>query len=318
MRRMNPYLPERFHATLATRWISFIIVFGILSFLSITVKAQEVKVNGGFISDSLKIGEKTGFYLAAHYPSTSNVVFPDSTFRYFPFEWNDKKYFPTKTKDGVSVDSAVYYLSSFEVDRVQFLSLPVFIVQPQDCTAIQSPRDSVLISLQVASIPDSIPVDKLPLKMNTTFERVPYDFNYWILGFVIAAGVFIAIIVWVVYGKKIRRYFVAKKLKRKHLQFLSTYNKFVDVLTQGFSAPTTESALSTWKKYMEELEARPFTKLTTKETFQVIPDETLLRTLSAVDSAVYGNNTSVTDSLNNLRSFADQRFAKKLEEVNHG
>src|SRR6476620_2116997 len=65
--------------------------------------AQEVKVNGGFLSDSLKIGEKTAFYLAAHYPSTQTVVFPDSTFRYFPFEWTDKKYFPTKSKNGTSV-----------------------------------------------------------------------------------------------------------------------------------------------------------------------------------------------------------------------
>jgi hypothetical protein len=282
------------------------------------VDAQEVKVNGGFLSDSLKIGEKTAFFLAAHYPSSETVVFPDSTFRYFPFEWNDKKYFPTISKNGTSIDSAVYYLSSFEVDRVQYLNLPVYIVQPKDCTAIQSLRDSVLIVQQVATIPDSIPVDKLPLKMNTAFETVPYQFNFWILIFVVAGLIIAAVLVWVIYGKKIRRYFITRRLKRKHFQFQTSYNAIVEQLTREFSPPKTESALSTWKKYMEQLESRPFTSLTTRETLQVIPDESLATNLSKIDSAVYGNNTTVMDSLQHLRSFADERFAKKLNEVNHG
>jgi hypothetical protein len=282
------------------------------------VNAQEIKVNGGFLSDSLKIGEKTAFFLAAHYPSSQTVVFPDSTFRYFPFEWSDKKYFPTKSKNGTSIDSAVYYLSSFEVDRVQYLNLPVYIVQPKDCTAIQSLRDSVLIVQQVAAVADSIPVDKLPLKMNTVFEPVPYQFNFWILIFVVAGLVVATVLVWIIYGKKIRRYFIARKLRRKHFQFQTSYNAIVEQLTREFSPPTTESALSTWKKYMEQLESRPFTSLTTRETLQVIPDENLAANLSKIDSAVYGNNTAVMDSLQHLRSFADERFAKKLNEVNDG
>jgi hypothetical protein len=282
------------------------------------VDAQEIKVNGGFLSDSLKIGEKTAFYLAAHYPSAQTVVFPDSTFRYFPFEWSDKKYFPTKSENGTSIDSAVYYLSSFEVDRVQYLNLPVYIVNPKDCTAIQSLRDSVLIAQQVSAIPDSISVDKLPLKMNTTFEAVPYQFNFWILIFVVAGLVIATVLIWIIYGKKIRRYFITRRLKRKHFQFQTSYNAIVEQLTQEFSPPTTESALSTWKKYMEQLESRPFTSLTTHETLQVIPDENLATNLSKIDSAVYGNSTAVVDSLQHLRSFADDRFAKKLSEVNHG
>lgn len=282
------------------------------------VNAQEIKVNGGFLSDSLKIGEKTAFYLAAHYPSAQTVVFPDSTFRYFPFEWSDKKYFPTKSKNGTSIDSAVYYLSSFEVDRVQYLNLPVYIVNPKDCTAIQSLRDSVLIAQQVAAIPDSISVDKLPLKMNTAFEAVPYQLNFWILIFVVAGLVIAAVLIWIIYGKKIRRYFITRRLKRKHFQFQTSYNAIVEQLTREFSPPTTESALSTWKKYMEQLELRPFTSLTTRETLQVIPDENLATNLSQIDSAVYGNSTAVVDSLQHLGSFADERFAKKLSEVNHG
>src|SRR4051812_17618819 len=153
---------------------NFVTVFNIKRCLSLLLvafafhaSAQNIKVNGGFLNDSLKIGQQTAFYLSAHYPSDINILFPDSTFLFAPFEYEKRNYFQTKTTDGVSVDSAVYYFTTFEVDRTQFLNLPVFIVQPQDCTIVQSPRDSVMITQLVAKVPDSLSVDKLPLKMNT-------------------------------------------------------------------------------------------------------------------------------------------------------
>ena len=40
---------------------------------------ENVSARGGFLSDSIKIGEETAFYLAARYPSDRTVLFPDST-----------------------------------------------------------------------------------------------------------------------------------------------------------------------------------------------------------------------------------------------
>src|SRR5687767_4457976 len=110
------------------------------------VAAQDMQVSGGFLSDSLKIGEQTAFYLSARYPSNMTILFPDSTHSFSPFEYQYKEYFLTETKDGVSRDSAVYFLTTFEVDRVQSLQLPVYVVQPSDCTVVQSRADSVLIT----------------------------------------------------------------------------------------------------------------------------------------------------------------------------
>lgn len=284
----------------------------------INVHAQEVKVNGGFLSDSLKIGEQTAFYLAAHYPSELNLLFPDSTFGFNPFEFQKRIYFPTETENGISIDSAVYFLTTFEVDRVQYLNLPVFVVQPQDCTLFESFQDSVLITQLVASVPDSLAIDKLPLKMNTAYQEVDFQFNYWIAIIAVAALIIVAILVWIFFGKKIRAWMTTRKLKRKHYQFLQNYNTNVITLKSGFSSLTTEAALSTWKKYMEQLEARPYTKLTTKETLSATKDEQLAKTLHTVDAAIYGHNTAVVESLEALRGYADQRFSKKLEEVKHG
>lgn len=270
------------------------------------------------MSDSLMIGEQTAFYLSAHYPSNLNVLFPDSTFDFKTFEYQKRNYFATSTEDGVSTDSAVYYFTTFEVDRVQSLGLPVFVVQAQDCTVFQSPRDSVLITQLVAHVPDTVSADKLPLKMNTAYQKVFFQFNFWILLIVVGILIVVGVVVWIFYGKKIRAYFLAKKLRRRHFQFLNSYNAMLAQLQSTFSAITTESALSAWKKYMEQLESRPYTKLTTKETYGLIHDEALANNLRTIDTAIYGHNTSVVGALESLKIFADQQFAKKMTEVKHG
>jgi hypothetical protein len=296
---------------------SKIFFFVLMSFVVVS-QAQDIRVNGGFLADSLQIGEQTAFYLAAHYPSDLNLLFPDSTADINPFELQKRVYFPTRTTNGISEDSAIYYLTTFEVDRIQSLSLPVYVVQPQDCTVFDSPRDSIQITQLVADVPDSVSVDKLPLRMNAAYHNVDYQFNFWIALIACGLVVVIAVLIWIFFGKKIRVWLTSRRLRKRHLQFIQAYNESVRQLQTGFSPMTTETALSSWKKYMEQLEARPYTKLTTRETLQALKDDVLAKNLKSVDSAIYGHNTSVLESLEVLKGFADQRFSKKLEELKHG
>lgn len=309
MRRSFAFLPRQ--------WALAAYLFA-QSVFSVSCMAQDVRVNAGFLFDSLKVGEQTRFFLATHYPSELNVLFPDSTFGYSPFEYQKRNYFPTQTKDGVSIDSAIYYLTTFEVDRVQHLDLPIFVVQPQDCTTFVSPRDSVLITQLVASVPDSLSAEKLPLKMNTAYQPVAFQFNYFIASIVLGVLVIVAIVVWLIFGRKIRTWIMTKKMQKKHSQFQEAFNAAIVQLKPGFSALITERALVTWKRYMEQLESKPYTKLTTKETHNLIHDKGLALTLSRVDRAIYGHDTAVIDSLEALRLFADQQFSKKIEEIKHG
>ena len=50
--------------------------------------AQDITVRGGFFLDSLRVGDETGYYLSATYPSSLNIIFPDST-----FFWGDNNSF---------------------------------------------------------------------------------------------------------------------------------------------------------------------------------------------------------------------------------
>lgn len=299
---------------LFTSWMFGILLLSLPGY----VAAQDVQVNGGFLSDSLKIGEQTAFYLSARYPSNLTILFPDSTHSFAPFEYQHKEYFLTETTEGISRDSTVYFLTTFEIDRQQFLSLPVYVVGQSDSTAVQSPTDTVLITQFVANVPDTVATAELPLKMNTAYQKVHYDFNFWMMVIIIAVLLVLAVTIWLLFGKRISQYFQARRLQRNYASFTDRYNTLLGQLKSAFSPPAAESALVTWKKYMEELNAQPFTKLTTTETVRVIKAPALTEDLRRIDKAIYGHDTAVVDSLENLKAFAHQEYQRKLKEVHHG
>jgi hypothetical protein len=212
----------------------------------------------------------------------------------------------------------IYYLSTFEIDKQQSLSLPIFQVNLQDCTVFTSNIDTVLLAELAPNLPDTLTAQKLPLRVNALYEDVPYLFNYPILLISVGALLVITAIVWIGFGKKIIKHFKLKRMFKAHQKFLEVYNQQVETIKSAFSPSHTERALSHWKKYMEQLELRPYTKLTTRETAQLENNEGLVKNLHSIDGAIYGHNTSVIEPLESLKDFADHRFKKKLEELRHG
>lgn len=284
----------------------------------VSAYAQDVRVQSGFLTDSLGIGEEGGYYLTARYPSALNILFPDSTYNFAPFEYVRKVYFTTKSQNGQSYDSAVYYLTTFEIDKKQTLSLPVSQFNDMDTTLYASPRDTVRLIELVKNLPDTLAVQNLPLKTNTAYQLVPLLFNYPILMIVLAVLLVAALIAWLVFGKRIRKHYRIKRMEKAYQKFIGVFSSQVEEIRQSFSPVRTEHALVEWKRYMEHLESRPYTKLTARETMRLEDNETLGSNLHSIDGAIYGHNTSVVEPLENLKTFAHQRFAKKLEEVKHG
>jgi hypothetical protein len=286
--------------------------------ITLSAKAQEVKVRGGFFADSVGIGEPVKFYLTATYPSKLNLLFPDSAYQFSPFEFESKKYFPTHTNEGISYDSVIYNVSTFEIEKIQSLSLPVYVVSQTDSVEFASTPDSIRLVELVGTIPDSIPVEKLPLKVNTTYHEVPTNINYIILSIVAAVVLVVALVVFLVFGKRIRKHYQVKRLTKYHAQFLEAYKTQVDQIRTSFSAPVSETALGLWKKYMEQLLSRPYTKLTTREMLHLEKDEKLASNLHTIDKAIYGHDTEVVESFESLRDYAATKFVKRLEELKHG
>ncbi len=285
---------------------------------ALAANAQDVRIRAGFLGDSIKIGEQVGFYVTAEYPKESLLLFPDSTSNFFPFEYADKVFFPTVTRDSLSRDSAVYYLTTFEVERLQYLYLPLYLVHQRDCTEFYSPTDSLLITQMVASFPDSVAIARLPLVAGTTYEPVSLQFNYWFLIMGVGILLILVLVTWFVFGARIRRWLQRRSMTRNYQKFVRRYDDILTQLRGVYSVQTAESALTTWKKYMEQLEAHPYTKLTTRETLSLLRDETLGNNLRQVDRAIYGHDTAVLEPLEHLKTYAHNRFSRKLQETMHG
>ncbi|HEY3405197.1 MAG TPA: hypothetical protein VGK59_17555 [Ohtaekwangia sp.] len=303
-----------------TRRIRSFISLIVLAFSITAAHAQEVNVRAGFFEDSLIVGDKVRFYLSAEYDKNLNILFPDSTYNYTPFEFEGKRYFTTKTRDGISYDSVIYELSTFEVDPIQQLQLKVFQVNPGDCTQHVSNIDSIRLSPLVTMSLDTIPVEQLPLKINVAYQDVSWLFNYPVLVIVFSALIVLTAIVWFVFGKRIRKYFKTRRMIKAHEKFVSLYTMQITTLKEAVTTTGIETTLSLWKKYMEQLEAKPYTKLTTRETQLIDGDALLISNLKSIDGAVYGSvkDHSVMSSLEHLKDFADKRFHHKLDKLKHG
>ena len=279
--------------------------------------AQQVTVQGRFYADSLKIGEPVPFALTARYPREVNLIFPDSSYNFGIFEYHRKKYFPTETKGGLSYDSVVYYLSSYEIDSVQSLQLPVFVIHPSDCTEVLSIPDSIFLKHLVESVPDSVAVPQLPLKAQTSYLNVKWLFNYPLWAIIGGALLLLALVGWIVFGKRIRKHFRIKKLKRLHENFVNSFNEAVSQLAKNYATTKAEQTLVLWKQYMELLEGRPFTKYTSKEILMHESDHTLGSSLQSIDRSIYAGVPGDTIVFERLRDFSESKFNQKLEAVRH-
>ena len=281
--------------------------------------AQDVvRVRGRFETDSISIGESIPYALTAHYPRTRQVFFPDSTFAFTPFEISRKKFFSTKTTGDTSYDSVVYWLTTFEIDSIQKLSLPIFVLQEKDCVAVVSAPDSVFLRYRVASVPDSVSVEKLPLKTNTAYQKVQWILNYPFFALLTGGLLVLLVLAWIIFGKRIRRYFALRKLNKSYQEFIIRFNQALERLGSESNSRKAEEALVTWKDYMEGLEQYPYTKFTSREIVKLVGDHTLDNALRAIDRSIYGGLSSSLEPFRSLLIYSEQRFKKKEEEVRNG
>lgn len=288
-------------------------------FFSAFTSAQEINPRGQFLKDSIKIGEPVGYSLVLKYPKELDVLFPDSLFNFSPYELERKSFIPTRSDSTYSYDSAVYYLTTFEIDTIQYLRLPVYVLHGNDSTQVFTQNDSIIIKQLVAEVPDSVSAEAAPLIENTNYINVPLQFNYpyFIIGVVLFIVVVILVIVF--FGGKIKRAFILRKLRNNHRKFMEGYNGLL--LKQN--EPTrklAEGILLYWKKYLEKLKDQPYTKLTTKEILNKYQVEEIENDLKSIDRAIYSQALEATldDHYESLRDFAEKQFKNRIEEVKNG
>jgi len=292
-----------------------IVVFTFL-FGMTQISAQEIKPKGYFLRDSIKIGEEIGYALSVKYPKEYQIIYPDSTFDYGSFEFYSKTFFDTKVDNTYALDSVVYNVSTFEIDPILGLQLPIYILNGPDSIEIFSNSDSVILVQYITQVPDS-----LQLVKNVDYHPVTYDLNYPYL--LISAGILIVLIIaaLLLFGGKIRTKIKRYRLRKDFEKFSLNLEKGINNIRQNPADKSLiEEVLVVWKKYMEGLENKPFTKYTSKEISRVGYGEKLDIVLKSIDRAIYSNIDieEIHKNFERLEDFTTDIYLGKIKALKNG
>jgi hypothetical protein len=290
----------------------FILVICIIILGNTNGFGQEVSTKGQFIQDSLLIGETVNFSLTASYPKGMDIIFPDSTHRFSTFEYVKKRYFPTRSDSVFSFDSVVYTLTTFEIDKVQSLSLPVYIIQRGDSIPVYAKADTIYLKEVIDEMPEEI-----ALREDLVYREVDYPFNYPFLLIFIFLLSFIFLITYSIFGNKISKRIKIYRLKKDYRKFDKEFTFLIDQLRYKPINEKTEQTLIFWKGYLEKLENIPYKKFTSREIIRFTNNEQIKPALQIIDRKIYGDayDNDVYQEFEKLKSFAKERYLQKTEEL---
>lgn len=261
-----------------------------------------------FLSDSIKVGENVKLSVVWRHLSEKEVFFPDSTHNFEPFEFISKRAFPTKTT-GLSTDSVIYELTTFEMDSILRFSMPIFVLNEKDTTVVPTNEVELFIIPTVLNLPDSLKIIE-----NTNLQNLDTDFNYWYwaTGLVMLAIIFG--VLFYVFGGRIRKNFRLGRMRKQYQRFITDFDR---ALLRYDQLSSTEQGLSIWKSYLENLQNIPFTTYTSKEIADLVPDKHLTESLKDIDRAIYGNriNEQTKEALLILKTYAENIYETKIKEV---
>ena len=281
----------------------------IISCLLIIENSYAQKLVGKFQTDSIELGRPISYALSYHHNPSAEVFFPDTTYNFYPFEIINREIFPTATTNGISLDSVIYTLVTFDITKNQKLGLPIYLLSKRDCTAVYSLADSVFLKEMIKTS-----VDSLQLKTDTKLLTLSQQVNYPKILTYILGLLGIALIIYAFFGRFIRKQYTLFLFGRRHKDFQVNYKK---ITRSTLDDVTIGKALVLWKKHLEWLEKRPYTSYTTKEIISRLPSESLEEALREVDSAIYGGilSTQMPLAMNILLEKATELYKNRREEL---
>ncbi|AKQ45688.1 hypothetical protein TH63_08540 [Rufibacter radiotolerans] len=277
-----------------------------------------IKMEGYFLQDSVQLGQSVKYILLSRQAVQAEVVFPDSTFSFAPFELVRKEFFPTRTVRGISTDSTVYTLRTFHLKPVQHLQLHARLFFREDTLQLNTLPDSVVLIQNV-----KVPPDDLPLMTNTQLEHVADKFNYLYWGLGLLAGAIFIGGIWGLFGNGILLRYNLYVLRKDQSQFQYRFQTSKDRFRRMKTLDHLERAITLWKNYLTKLEDEEISSFTTKEiTTYYEEDERVGNSLKICDRAIYGNiisddETEVADALTKLAEFAALRYVLIRDSLRH-
>jgi hypothetical protein len=276
--------------------------------LTTNLLCQTQKPKGVFLADSIHLGEIVGYSFVFKHLAKKEVFFAEKNYNFSPFELVDKIYFPSKTVNGITTDSAIYQLRTFDLDKVQRLKLPVFVRSKNDSIVLFSVADSVKLSVENTEMGK-----KNELKYYQKIIPFKSKINILELFLKIASFFILAAIWWVIFGEIVKKQIKLLVKYRAHRDFKGQYLK----LTKAVNRPNSIKAVNLWKKYVGKLIGQSFKSFTTTEIIENLPEHSIEGALKEIDKYIYG--TGPAENLSNnfitLYEVADYQYSKSKSEI---
>ncbi len=277
---------------------------------------DEVDLRGYFAVDSCLLGVPAPYILVTCYPIKQPVIFIDSTYDFSPFEWSSMRYYPSQIRGNRMCDSVVYYLSPFSLAPVQRLQLPIY----QMVNGTRQVRYTAIDSLVITGlIPPAQGAEEAKLKGYVAYQTVPLAFNYTFFFILLGAGVGVGVWLYFLCRRPVRKWWRKRTLTRHYVHFEEEFSACCHTFQQTQALSQVVYALRTWKGYLEQLEHKPYRKLSTEEICALPEHTSLGKHLRPLDNAIYANRGKENSlpCLQELARIARQRYYDKLIQV-HG
>ena len=273
--------------------------------------AQQVEVSGYFTQDSARLGERVGFVLKAKYPETSQLLFPDSTYDFSPLVFLEKETFISNTVDGVTQDSAIYYLSNFSLDPSVFLALPVYELNRYDSLTYFTNEAELKLKLMLDSIPE-----ELVFQENNVYQPLKKPFNWVLFGLISGAIILILGVLFTLFKDRIKAIFKKNREKIRWIQFELKWKKLSALLAQNPNQELADEVIGLWKGYLEILTAQPYQEWTSSEISEALQDKEVFKALRSIDKIIYaGKEGKTEDATTYLYEVAKTTYKEKLNQI---
>lgn len=293
---------------------TLLIVFSLWAAAVVAQPDTKSQIRAAFEKDSFHIGEHIQYILSVKYPKNQIAIVPDSVFNYYPFEYIDKKYIPTRTDSVFAYDSIVYILASYEVIPTQFLLVPVKFIVHADTLQAFTATDSIVLQRLVGihSEKDVIADARL--------TDTPESFNYPYIIAISGSALVLIYILYKIFGRFILIRYRLFILKRTHNRFIKEYDLLAEQFEKSTDLRIIEQTLAIWKNYLTRLENTPINTYTTKELIHLYDQEELDSTLQSLDRNVYGGMVTkdTTDALQTIKKFTNRRFQLRRRMITGG
>jgi len=252
------------------------------------IYSQEINYNISFKEDSVKIGDTITLISTLKYPLNLEIIQPDSSFKFVPFEYLDKIIFESSSSNNLIFDSTIYILRTFELDTIQSIYLKSYIVNSSDSLEILSNSDEIkTISL--------VNKKNSKTKTNTLLEKINSIFNS--KKFLITTGVIISIflLTYLLFRKKINKYFKIKRIKSETDFFKNEFDEILNNYLNTNDINFLENLLLKWKRFMEKLSEKPYSSSTTSEISLFNKNVKSIKTLKEIDKCIYSQDEYLID-----------------------